>query len=75
MRNAELDELQARIKIGRRNIKNLRYVDDTSLMTEREEKVKALLMRAKEETERAGFSLSIKKKLRPWHPATLLHGK
>ena len=59
MRNAELDELQARIKIGRRNIKNLRYVDDTSLMTEREEKVKALLMRVKEENEKASFKVNI----------------
>ena len=75
MTNAGLDELQAGLKIARRNINNLRYVDDTTLMAENEEELKILLMRAKEETERAGFSLSIKKKLRPWHPATLLHGK
>ena len=56
-------------------MKNLRYADDTTLMAENEEELKILLMRAKEETERAGFSLSIKKKLRSWHPATLLHGK
>ena len=47
MRHAELDELHAGIKIGRRNIKNLRYVDDTTLMAEREEKVKTLLIRVK----------------------------
>ena len=50
MRNAELDELQAGIKIGRRNLNNLRYVDDTTLMAEREEELKSLLMRVKEES-------------------------
>ena len=59
VRNARLDELQDGIKIGRRNIDNLRYVDDTSLMTEREEKVKALLMRVKEENEKASFKVNI----------------
>ena len=54
MRNARLDELQAGIKIGRRNIKNLTYVDDTTLMAESEEELKNLLMRVKEESERAG---------------------
>ena len=49
MRNARLDELQAGIKIGRRNINNLRYVDDTTPMAEREEEIKSLLMRVKEE--------------------------
>ena len=49
MRNARLDELQAGIKIGRRNIKNLRYTDDTILMAENKEKLKCLLMRVKEE--------------------------
>ena len=52
MRNAGLDELQAGIKIGRRNINNLRYVIDTTLMVESEEKLKSLLMRVKEESER-----------------------
>ena len=50
MQNAGLDELQAEIKIGRRNINNLRYVDDTTLMAEREEELKSLLMRVKEES-------------------------
>ena len=53
MRNAGLDELQAGIKIGRRNINNLRYADDTTLMAESEEELKSLLMRVKEESERA----------------------
>ena len=60
MRNAELDELQAGIKIGRRNINNLRYADDTTLMAENEE-LKSLLMRVKEESERDGLRLIIKK--------------
>ena len=61
MRNARLDELQAGIKIGRRNINNLRYVDDTTLMAESEEDLKSLLMRVKEESERAGLRLNIEK--------------
>ena len=61
MRNAGLDELQAGIKIGRRNINNLRYADDTTLMAEGEEELKSLLMRVKEESERAGLRLNIKK--------------
>ena len=60
MRNARLDELQAGIKIGRRNIKNLRYVDDTTLMAESEE-LRSLLMRVKEESERASLRLNFKK--------------
>ena len=62
MRNARLDELQAGIKIGRRNINNLRYTDDTTPMAEREEEIKSLLMRVKEESERASLGLNIKKK-------------
>ena len=54
MRNARLDELQAVIKIGRRIINNLRYADDTTLMAESEEELRSLLMRVKEESERAG---------------------
>ena len=50
MRNAGLDDLQAGIKIGRRNLNNLRYADDTTLMAEREEELKSLLMRVKEES-------------------------
>ena len=61
MRNAELDELQAGIKIGRRNISNLRYAYDTTLMAESEEELKSLLMRVKEESERASLKLNIKK--------------
>ena len=60
MRNAELDELQAGIKIGRRNISNLRYADDTTLMAESEEELKSLLMRV-EASERASLKLNIKK--------------
>ena len=59
MRHARLDELQAGIKIGRRNINNLRYVDDSTLMAESEEKLKSLIMRVKEESERAGLKLNI----------------
>ena len=59
MRNAGLDELQAGIKIGRRNINNLRYTDDTTLMVESQEELKSLLIRVKEESERAGLKLNI----------------
>ena len=61
MRNAGLDELQAGIKIGRRNINNLRYVDDATLMAESEEELKSLLMRVKEESKRASLKLNTKK--------------
>ena len=60
MRNAGLDELQAEIKIGRRNINNLRYVDDTTIMVECEEELKYFLMRVKEESKRAGSRLNTK---------------
>ena len=60
-RNARLDELQAGIKIDGRNINNLRYADDTTLMAESEEELKSLLMRVKEGSERAGLRLNIKK--------------
>ena len=62
MRNAGLDELQAGIKIGGRNINNLRYADDTTLMAESEEELKSLLIRVNKESERAGSQLNIKKK-------------
>ena len=68
MRNAGLDELQAGILIGRRNINNLRYADDITLMAESKEELRSLLMRVKEESERAGLKLNIKK-LRSWHLA------
>ena len=59
MRNAWLEEAQAGIKITRRNINNLRYADDTTLMAESEEKLKSLLMKVKEESEKAGLKLNI----------------
>ena len=61
MRNAGLEEVQAGIKIARRNINNLRYADDTTLMAESEEEVKSLLMKLKEETEKVGLKLNIQK--------------
>ena len=61
MRNAGLEEAQAGIKIARRNINNLRYADDSTLMTESEEELKSLLMKVKEESEKAGLKLNIKK--------------
>ena len=61
MRNAGLEETQAGIKIARRNINNLRYADDTILMAEREEELKTLLMKVKEESEKAGLKLNIQK--------------
>ena len=61
MRNAGLDEAQAGIKIAGRNINNLRYADDTTLMAESEEELKSLLMRVKEENEKAGLKLNIPK--------------
>ena len=65
MRNAGLEEAQAGIKIARRNINNLRYADDTTLMAESEE-LKNLLMQVKEESEKVGLKLNIQK-LRSWH--------
>ena len=61
MRNARLDELQAEIRKGGRNINKLRYVDDTTVMAECEEELKSLLMSVEEESERASLKLSIKK--------------
>ena len=61
MRNAGLDEAQAGIKIARRNINNLRYADDTTLMAESEEKLKNLLMKVKEDSEKAGLKLTFQK--------------
>ena len=62
MWNARLDEAQAGIKIAGRNIKNLRYADDTTLMAESEEELKSLLMTVKEESEKVGLKLNIQKK-------------
>ena len=61
MRNARLDEAQAGIKIARRNIINLRYADDTTLMAESEEELKTILMKVKEESEKVGLKLNIQK--------------
>ena len=61
MQNAGLDEAQAGIKISGRNINNLRYADDTTLMTESEEELKSLLMKVKEESEKCGLKLNIQK--------------
>ena len=73
MRNAGLDEAQAGIKIARRNINNLRYTDDTTLMAENEEP-KSLLMKVKVENEKVGLNSTFRK-LRSWHPVPSLHGK
>ena len=74
MRNARLDEAQAGIKIARKNIYKLRYTDDTTLMSEREEELKSLLMNVKEESEKAGLTLYIQKtKIMASFPS--LHGK
>ena len=62
MRNARLDEAQAGIKIAGRNINNLRYADDTTLMPESEEELKSLLMKVKEESEKAGLKLNTEKR-------------
>ena len=74
MRNAGLEEVQAGIKIARRNINSFRYADDTTLMAESEEELKSLLMKVEEESEKVGLKLNIRK-LRSWHPVLLLHGK
>ena len=74
MRNAGLDEAQAGIKIARRNISNLRYADDTTHMAESEEKLKSLLMKVKDESERVGLKLSIQKtKIMASDPITSWH--
>ena len=69
-----MDEAQAGIKIARRNINNLRYAEDTTLTAESEEELKSLMIKVKEESEKAGLKLSIQK-LRSWHPDQSLHGK
>ena len=71
MRNAGLDEVQAGIKIARRNINNLRYADDTTLMAESEEELKSLLMKMKEETEKSSLKLNVQKtKIMAFSPIT-----
>ena len=82
MRNAGLDEVQDGIKIAGRNINNLRYADDTTLMAESEEELKSLLMKVEEESEKVGLKLNIQSLvsmvtmiLGSWHPVPSLHGK
>ena len=74
MRNAGLEEAQAGIKIAVRNSSNLRCADDTTLMAESEEELKSLLMKVKEESEKAGLKFNIQK-IRLWHLVPSLHGK
>ena len=71
MRNARLGESQAGIKIAGRNINNLRYADDTTVMIESKEELKSLLMKVKEESEKVGLKLNIQK-IRSWHPVPSL---
>ena len=74
MRNAGLEEAQVGIKIAGRNINNLKYADDTTLVAESEEELKSLLMKVKEESEKVGLKLNFQK-LRSWHLVPSLHGK
>ena len=74
MRNAGLDEAQAGIKIAGRNINNLRYANDTTLMAESEEELRGLLMKLKEESEKVVLKLTFRK-LRSWHLVSSLQGK
>ena len=74
MRNAGLDEAQARIKIAGRNINNLRYADDTTLMAESEEELKSLLMKVKEESGKVGLNSTFRK-ISSWHLVSSFHGK
>ena len=72
--NPRLDEAQAGIKIARRNVSNLRYADDTTLMAESEEELKNLLIKVKKENEKVGLNSTFRK-LISWHPVPSLHGK
>ena len=72
MQNAGLDKAQAGIKIAQRNTDNFRYADDTTLMAEREEELKSLLMKVTGKSENVGLNLNI---LRSWHPVPSLHGQ
>ena len=74
MRNAGLEETQAGIKIAGKNINNLRYADDTTLMAESKEELKSLLIKVKEESEKVDLKLTFKK-LRSWYLVPSLHGK
>ena len=75
MRNARLDEAQAGIKIARRNINNLRYADDTTLIAESKEELKNHSMKVKEESEKAGLKPNIQKTKISWHPVPPPNGK
>ena len=74
MRNAGLEEAQAGIKIATRNINNLTYIDDTTLMAESKEELKSLLMKAKEESEKVGLKVNVQK-TKSWHLVPSFHGK
>ena len=74
MWNPRLDEAQSEIKIAGRNNNKLRYADDTTQMAEREEELKSLLMKVKEESEKVGLNTTFRK-LRSWHLVSSLHGK
>ena len=74
MRSTGLDEAQIGIKLAKRNINNIRYADDSTLMAESEEELKSLLMKVKEETEKTGLSSTFRK-LRSWHLIPSHHGK
>ena len=74
MQNARLDEAQTGTKTAGRNVNNLRYADDTTLMAESEEELENLLMKVKEESEKVGLKLTFRK-LRSWHPVPSHHGK
>ena len=74
MQNARLDEAQAGVKIAGRNINNLRYSDDTTLMAESKERLKSLLMKVKEESEKVRLKCNIQKQ-KSSHPVPSLHGK
>ena len=74
MWNVRLEEAQAWVKIAEKNINNLRYEDDTTLMAENEKELKSLLMNVKKKSEKAGLKLNIQK-LRLWHLVPSLHGK
>ena len=74
MRNIGLDEAQAGIKVAGRNISNLRYADNTTLMAENKEELKSLLIKFKEESEKVGLKLNIQK-TKIWHLVPSLHGK
>ena len=74
MKNVGLDEAQAGLKIARRNINNLKYADDTTLMAESEEELKSLLMKVKEQSKKVGLKLNIQK-TKSWHPIPSFHGQ